>query len=852
MLAARGSGAPAEGTTVSPGRTRVTNPADPETPENLAQRYLDLTAEYEQFRYHLPDALLELELPSARVVSMNRLAEVLLGYTMEDVLAGLYGYQLVDEESWQRALRAGEEDFSGRVRQGLPYERRPGQQVHRFTAIRKDGSRFPIEAQGSYIVDARGVPTGVRFLFRDISARLAAERERARLAAIVDSAGDAIVSRDLDGRILSWNRGAEALYGWTAAEMVGRTADVLAPPGQEDEVRGLTERVKRGEHVQVTTRRRARDGRLIDVELSLFPVLDDSGQVMAIGGIAREITERLRMTAELERTNRLLAAISRAQAKFIASGEPRAVFDGLLAALLEVTGSQYGFIGETVPGPGGAPKLRAIALTYPEDPEDRARLAETAPPGLVFENLDTLFGITLRTGEPVISNDPGSDPRARGTPPGHPRLANYLGLPIVSRGEIVGMVGVANRPGGYSEDDVAFLGPFLATCATLIEALRAEELRIETERRLAAALERSEITLWEWDIPREEMVAFAGNTENAPERPGLQFWRERLHPEDRERVVAAFEAHMRGETDTIDVEHRYLNSRGEWGWYITRGRVVERDSEGRALRAVGSFLNVTRRKEAELERERLELLIRQAQKLESLGVLAGGVAHDFNNLLTAVLGNLYLLRQAVPEDPGLRELIDDAAHAAERGAALVRRLLTFGRPDIAQDEVVDLDTLVAESAALARPMVEPQVKLVIQGGPGRALVKGSSSALEQVLVNLFVNARDAMPDGGTITVSRSTVMLTSKRRWAPPELPRGRYHVIAVRDTGTGMPPDVLEKIFDPFFTTKPVGRGSGLGLPTALAIARAHGGWLSAESTPGRGSIFRLLLPVLDDSEAR
>jgi two-component system cell cycle sensor histidine kinase/response regulator CckA len=738
------------------------------------------------------------------------------------------------------------------VRQGLPYERRPGQQVHRFTAIRKDGLRFPIEAQGSYIVDARGVPTGVRFLFRDISARLAAERERARLAAIVDSAGDAIVSRDLDGRILSWNRGAEALYGWTAAEMVGRTADVLAPPGQEDEVRELMERVKRGERVQVTTRRRARDGRLIDVELSLFPVLDESGQVMAIGGIAREITERLRMTAELERTNRLLAAISRAQADFIASGEPRAVFDGLLAALLEVTGSQYGFIGETVPGPGGAPKLRAIALTYPEDPEDRARLAETAPPGLVFENLDTLFGVTLRTGEPAISNDPGSDPRARGTPPGHPRLANYLGLPIVSRGEIVGMVGVANRPGGYSSEDVAFLKPFLATCATLIEALRAEELRVQTERRLAAALERSETTLWEWDIPRDELVAFAGNTENAPEQPALAAWLERVHPEDRERVVAAFAAHVRGETDTIDVEHRYLNSRGEWGWYITRGRVVERDSEGRALRAVGSFLNITRRKEAELERERLELLIRQAQKLESLGVLAGGVAHDFNNLLTAVLGNLYLLRQAVPEDPGLRELIDDAAHAAERGAALVRRLLTFGRPDIAQDEVVDLDTLVAESAALARPMVEPQVKLVIQGGPGRALVKGSSSALEQVLVNLFVNARDAMPDGGTITVSRSTVMLTSKRRWAPPELPRGRYHVIAVRDTGTGMPPDVLEKIFDPFFTTKPVGRGSGLGLPTALAIARAHGGWLSAESTPGRGSIFRLLLPVLDDGEAR
>ncbi|PFG73435.1 PAS domain S-box protein [Tepidiforma thermophila] len=830
----------------------MTNPADLETPELLVQRYLELSAEYEQFRYHLPEALIEFELPSARVTSMNRLAEVLLGYTVEDVLAGLYGYQVVDEESWRRALRAGEEDFAGTVHKGLPYERRPGQQVHRFTAIRKDGSRFPIEAQGSYIVDARGVPTGVRFLFRDISARVAAEREHARLAAIVESAGDAIVSRDLEGRILSWNRGAEALYGWTAAEMIGRTADVLAPPGREDEVRELTERVKRGEHVQVTTRRRARDGRIIDVELSLFPVRDEAGQVMAIGGIAREITERLRMTEELERTNRLLGAISRAQAEFIASGDHQAVFEGLLAALLDLTESEYGFIGETMAEPGGAPKLRAIALTYPEDPADRARLAEAAPPDLVFENLDTLFGVTLRTGEPVISNDPGSDPRAHGTPPGHPRLTSYLGLPIVSRGEVVGMVGVANRPGGYSDADVAFLRPFLATCATLIEALRAEEQRLAAERRLAAALERSEITLWEWDVARDEMVAFAGNSEGAPPQPGLPHWLERVHPDDRRAVVAAFEAHLRAEASAIDVEHRYLLPGGGYGWYLTRGRIIERAPNGRPLRAVGSFLNITRRKEAELERERLELLVRQAQKLESLGVLAGGVAHDFNNLLTAVLGNLYLLRQAAPADPALRELIDDAAHAAERGAGLVRRLLAFGRPDIAQDEVVDLDELIAESAALARPMVEPQVKLVIRGGPGKARVKGSASALEQVLVNLFVNARDAMPEGGTITVTRTTAELGSRRRWAPPELPRGRYHVIAVRDTGTGMPPEVLEKIFDPFFTTKPVGRGSGLGLPTALAIARAHGGWLSAESTPGRGSIFRLLLPVLAEGDAR
>ncbi len=814
-------------------------------PGDFAERYLALSAEYEQFRYHLPDALIELELPSARVTYLNRLAETILGYTVEDVLAGIYGPQLLDAESWRRALELGEQDFAAEVRKGLPYERQPGQRVSRFTAIRKDGSALPIEAQGSYILDARGVPVGVRFIFRDISERLRREREHRRLAAIVESAGDAIVSRDLDGRILSWNRGAEALYGYAAAEMVGRTADTLAPPGLEAEVAELTERVRRGEAVQLQTKRRRRDGSVFDIELSLFPVRDEAGSVVAIGGIARDITERLRMTAELERTNRLLAALSQAQADFIREGEPERVFRALLDLLIELTESESGFIGEVQEGRDGRRALLVRAIAYPATPEAEAFARDQGAAELVVENLSTLFGHTLRTGEPVIANDVAHDPRAGGVPPGHPELRTYLGVPIASRGALVGMVGLANRPGGYPPGVVEFLRPLTTTCATIIEAHRAEQRRLEVERRLETALERSEIALWEWDIPGGTLTAFAGDAEQlAPPDPRLPAWLERVHPDDRDALQEAFRAHAEGRAESIEAEHRYRVSGGEWRWILTRGRIVERDSRGGPVRAAGSFLNVTRQKEAEMDRSRLELQVRQAQKLESLGVLAGGIAHDFNNLLTAVLGNLYLLRQAVPGTPEVQELIDDATHAAERGAGLVRRLLTFGRPDVERQEVVDLDRLIAEAAALARPMVEPQVRLVVRRSREPGQVLGSATALEQVLINLFVNARDAMPGGGTITVTRSLTELGTRRRWAPPELPRGRYHVIAVRDTGSGIPPEILERIFDPFFTTKPVGSGSGLGLPTALAIARAHGGWLSAESTPGRGSTFRLLLP--------
>ncbi len=814
-------------------------------PGDFAERYLALSAEYEQFRYHLPDALIELELPSARVTYLNRLAETILGYTVEDVLAGIYGPQLLDAESWRRAIAQGEQDFAAEVRKGLPYERQPGQRVSRFTAIRKDGSALPIEAQGSYILDARGVPVGVRFIFRDISERLRREREHRRLAAIVESAGDAIVSRDLDGRILSWNRGAEALYGYAAAEMVGRTADILAPPGLEAEVAELTERVRRGEAVQLQTKRRRRDGTVFDIELSLFPVRDEAGSVAAIGGIARDITERLRMTAELERTNRLLAALSQAQADFIRKGEPERVFRALLDLLIELTESESGFIGEVQEGRDGRRALLVRAIAYPATPEAEAFAQAQGAAELVVENLSTLFGHTLRTGEPVIANDVAHDPRAGGVPAGHPELRTYLGVPIESRGALVGMMGLANRPGGYPPGVVEFLRPLTTTCATIIEAHRAEQRRLEVERRLETALERSEIALWEWDIPGGTLTAFAGDAEQlAPPDPRLAAWLERVHPDDRDALQEAFRAHAEGRAESIEAEHRYRVSGGEWRWILTRGRIVERDSRGRPVRAAGSFLNVTRQKEAEMDRTRLELQVRQAQKLESLGVLAGGIAHDFNNLLTAVLGNLYLLRQAVPGTPEVQELIDDATHAAERGAGLVRRLLTFGRPDVERQEVVDLDRLIAEAAALARPMVEPQVRLVVRRSREPGQVLGSATALEQVLINLFVNARDAMPGGGTITVTRSLTELGARRRWAPPELPRGRYHVIAVRDTGSGIPPEILERIFDPFFTTKPVGSGSGLGLPTALAIARAHGGWLSAESTPGRGSTFRLLLP--------
>lgn len=808
-----------------------------------------LIEEYEEFRYNLPDALLELELPSTRVTYLNRKAQMLLQYAVEDVISGVTGLNFLDAASQEQALRASDGHLDARVRQGLPYERQPEQVLYNFTLIRKDGSSFPAEVQGSYILDGQGMPRGVRYMFRDISERVRADQERARLAALVESSEDAIISRDPDGRVLSWNRGAQKLFGWEADEIVGGPLQVLESPAGPEAMAAQFERENALAPQMFETRIRARDGAERDISVSVFPVLDGRGDRIAIGGIARDIGPRRAAEAERARMEQMLDALAHAQAEFIRTADPARVFGSLLDLTLGLTGSEYGFIGEVFERPGGGRYLKTHAITdISWDDSSRAFYAEHAPEGLEFTNLETLFGAVLRTGEPVFANDPAHDPRRGGLPPGHPPLRAFMGLPIHIGGEFAGMVGVANCPDGYGPEVAGSLRPLIATCGTILEALRGDRRRREVERQLDLALQGGDLVLWEWEIPAGRVsVIDRGGLSAGPEVEDFNLWVERVHPEDRGVLDAAFREYQAGRSGTLEVELRRRGAAGEWAWSLLRGTIVERDEAGRAVRAAGSFLNIEARKRSELERERLEQQMLQSQKLESLGVFAGGIAHDFNNLLTAILGNLYLAREAGTLTAEQSELLGDAEAAADRGADLVRRLLAFSRPEVAARKVTDLDALVAETASLARPLLTSSVTLAVRRSrqDPRALL--DATAIEQLLLNLVANARDAMPEGGEITISRQVVMVGPRHRWAPPDLPRGRYHLVAVRDGGVGIPADIAGRIFDPFFTTKDVGRGSGLGLSAALGIARAHGGWLAAESEAGVGTTFRLLLPMLE-----
>ncbi|HXU82728.1 MAG TPA: response regulator [Polyangia bacterium] len=255
---------------------------------------------------------------------------------------------------------------------------------------------------------------------------------------------------------------------------------------------------------------------------------------------------------------------------------------------------------------------------------------------------------------------------------------------------------------------------------------------------------------------------------------------------------------------------------------------------------------VSERERAEREREVMREQLQQSQKLEAIGRLAGGVAHDFNNLLTTIRGHAELLRRGTTEDTTVRRDLDAILTASKRAAELTGQLLAFSRRGKLRAEDVNLDKLIEEVARLLSHTVDPRIEIVCRFGLMGAAVTGDPSRLQSALLNLAVNARDAMPDGGCLTFSTTPVELDDAfcRRLAMPTTP-GTYAQIRVADTGVGMDPEMSKRVFEPFFTTKEIGRGTGLGLAAVYGTVKSHGGSIEVRSSPGEGSTFTLYLPV-------
>jgi two-component system cell cycle sensor histidine kinase/response regulator CckA len=747
---------------------------------------------------------------------------------------------------WRSDYGLGDSDLTGRRHYDVsPDVRDDWREVHRRglagEVVRAEEDRF-VRPDGTvqWICwevrpwhDSTGAVAGIVIFSEDITERKRAAQalaeSEAHFRALAETTFDWIWEIDAKGRYTFVSPRISELLGYLPDEVIGRTPISLMPEAEAARVRALFLEIlaRREPFAALENVNRHRDGRLIVLETSGVPVFGPDGGFRGYRGMGRDVTARKRA----ERRSAAQAAVSRALADStsLAEAAPR-----VLEAIARSEGWRFGVMWMVDRG--------NASLHCSEIWSDLGAAGErlsTQTRKLVLRRGEGLPGRAWAEVRPALSSSLADDSRSvrrsRALALG---LESALAFPIVLRGEVLGVAEFLGRE-AYEPDAglIQMLETLGGQLGQFVERTRAEAAVARFVSASPAVIYALEVEPERLRLAwvSENLRALSGWTAADAGRDG--WWTENFHPEDRARVEHANA--MPYSVDHQILEFRFRRKDGSYFWVRDEKRLL-RDDAGRPSEVIGSWTDVT-------ARVQLEEQLRIAQKLEAIGRLAGGVAHDFNNILTVISGNGELLAKALPQGGPDQLLLGEIRDAGERAAALTRQLLAFSRSQVLAPQVLDLNAAIVRVEGMLRRLIGEDIELTCVLAPETGHSHVDPGQLEQVIVNLAVNARDAMPRGGRLTLESRAVELDAAYCGSRPEVSPGRYALLAVSDTGTGMSPAVRERIFEPFFTTKAAGVGTGLGLSTVFGIVKQSGGHIEVESEPGRGTCFRIYLPQVE-----
>jgi PAS domain S-box-containing protein len=422
-------------------------------------------------------------------------------------------------------------------------------------------------------------------------------------------------------------------------------------------------------------------------------------------------------------------------------------------------------------------------------------------------------------------------------------------VPIMVSGIVVGVLNLYTRAGrGRQANDEKYLRLFVDTLGIVIARKEAEGRLQESEERYRRLVEGSPDMLYVFSSKRGAIFysarvaqVFGYPLEHLYAHPFL--WRDSVHPDDDQKVAEAIREIEAGRS--FDIEYRVRDAHGEWRWL--RDRSIDRREKEGEVSIEGLASDITERKRAEAEKEHLQGQIRQAMKMESVGTLAGGIAHDFNNALTGIVGFGELLRNRMAGDEQALHDLDEILRCADRATTLTRQLLTYARRQVIEPVNLNLSTLVADLMKLIGKVVGEHIEVKTSLEKNVPTIHADRGQIEQVVMNLCLNARDAMPEGGRLVVETGDVYLDEEYVRQNPYMRTGRYALLTVSDTGIGMDEKTRERVFEPFFTTKGPDKGTGLGLAMVYGIVKQHGGFIHLYSEPGKGTAFKVYFPAIE-----
>ena len=651
------------------------------------------------------------------------------------------------------------------------------------------------------------------------------EVQQAYLEQIIENAPEAISIIDSDLKVVRINGEFTRLFGYVSEEAVGQPIDsLIVPPDRYTETNWITESLQKGHRLSLETRRKRKDGLLSDVLLSASPVIVNGKQV-AIYASYRDITEQKR-TEELNSALYAIAARTHSaedlQSFFAAIHNivgqlmcARNFYIALYDRDTQLLSFSY-FVDEQDPTP--APKKLGRGLTEYVMRSGEPLLATPA----VFEDL-------MQRGEVELIGAPSVD---------------WLGVPLRVGNTSIGALVVQSYTDKvrFGERDREILKFVSQQLATAIEHKRHEEALRRSEARYRSLILSAAYGIYRCSLDGKfldvnpaliNMLGYGSVEEVLALDPKQDVF---LNPEELTRLSEDYRRN--GSLNGVEVQ-----------WKRKDGHVIIVRLSGRAMdgqdEAKGELEIIA---EDITERRQLEEQFRQAQKMEAVGRLAGGVAHDFNNLLMVINGYTEVLLEQLEADDGRYQKVQSIQQAADRAAMLTRQLLAFSRKQLLELKVVDVNRVISDMERLLRPLIGENIELITRLSDDAGRTRADAGQLEQVIMNLVVNAKDAMPEGGRITIQSSEVTVRHnfrEHRYIQP----GRYVVISLADTGHGMDKETLSRIFEPFFTTKEKGKGTGLGLSTVYGIVKQSGGYVFANSEVGGGTIFYIYFPRVEDS---
>ena len=706
------------------------------------------------------------------ITYLNRRFIATFGYTLQDIptLAEWWARAYPDPVYRQQVAREWELAIAHADRTGTPLS------LPDYEVTGKDGSvriiRFSLAPMGALHV----------VVLYDLTELKQAEAAHARLAAIVEYSDDAIISKDLNGRITSWNTGAEKLFGYTTAEMVGTSVLRLIPADRQFEMQHILDHIRRGESLShFETVRQTRDGRLVDVSLTASPIKNDVGQVIGVSIVGRDITGRKQAEAKLARNQALLNATGR---------------------MAKVGGWEFDLATQNLLWTEEVYRIHEVG-------EDFQPTVATA---LGFYTPEAKPVITEALRRAVTEGEPFDLELQIDTAQGRRRWVHAMGNPVTQAGSITSV--------RSSFQDI--------TERKVSEALlRLESAALEVAANAIVITDAAGRI--EWVNPAFTTCTGYTAAEAIGQTPRLlkSGQHDLVYYQEMWRTILAGKA-WHGE---------FVNRRKDGTHYDDEMTITPLPNErGEITHFIAVKQDVTARKQLEAE-------FRQAQKMEAFGQLAGGVAHDFNNILAAVMLQIdMLLTEDLPSHVRLGLL--QVNTSADRAVTLTRQLLQFSRKQRMVQQLLDLNGVIVSLAQMLQRLIGDHITLRTLLPAAADYVKADAGLLEQVLMNLAVNARDAMPSGGKLDIRLQDFVVDAALAGRHKVQP-GRFFCVSVADSGTGIPPEVLPRIFEPFFTTKDIGKGTGLGLSAVQGILAQHHGWVEVKSTVGQGATFYLYLPA-------